>query len=414
MADPKSTIAVACPICGGDVQFDPTKGKLVCEYCGSEITPEEAQQRYDKEEAKLNSKPSSSQSSDDGWGEDEDDMKAFSCSSCGAEMIAEENTAAMICPFCGNSTIVPAQFEGAIRPDCLVPFAFTKDQAISKYKGYYSGKKLLPKSFDANNHIEEIQGVYVPFWLYDGSASIDARYLAYDRKDHPNEEEIIYYRVQRRGTLAFKNVPTDASERMPDDLMDSIEPYDFGKLTDFNISYLPGFLAEKSNSEEKAELERAEKRIKGSASSLTRQSVKHNGIKDSQEDIDVDFGNRRYVLLPVWYLVTKWNDKTWTFAMNGQTGRFIGDLPIDTGKMIVRLLISFIVAAFVAFLVTENDISMAVFAGLIASAIVGFISYSSMKPVARAQNANEYVESLDLTLQTEQYDHTEHRKKENR
>ncbi|MBQ5316530.1 MAG: hypothetical protein J6I96_03145 [Oscillospiraceae bacterium] len=413
MADPRSTIAVACPICGGDVQFDPALGKLVCEYCGSEITPEEAQARYDKEEEKLNEKPSSASSSqDDGWGEDSDDMRAFSCSSCGAEMIAEENTAAMICPFCGNSTIVPAQFDGAIRPDCLVPFAFTKDQAISKYKGYYSGKKLLPKSFDTSNHIEDIQGVYVPFWLYEGSASIDAHYRAYDRREHQNETEFIYFNVQRQGTLDFRNVPTDASERMPDDLMDSIEPYDFGKLADFNISYLPGFLAEKSNSEEKAELERAEKRIKGSVSSLTRQTVRHDSIKDSQENIRVDFGNRKYVLLPVWYLVTKWNDKTWTFAMNGQTGKFIGDLPIDTGKMVARLLIAFAVAALIVYLITQ-DITYTVFGGLIVSAIAGATGYASMKPVSRAADANNYVEDLKLSLATEQYDHTEHRKKQN-
>ena len=40
-------------------------------------------------------------------------------------------------------------------------------------------------------------------------------------------------------------------------------------------------------------------------------------------------GKARYALYPVWLLNTTWNNNQYTFAMNGQTGKFVGDLPVD-------------------------------------------------------------------------------------
>ena len=404
MSEKSSALAIACPLCGGDLQFDPTVGKLVCEYCGHETTPEEAQARYEKDKDKIKD-----QKSDD-WGEDSDDMKAFGCSACGAEMIAEENTAAMICPFCGNSTIVPSQFEGSVRPDCLIPFAFTKEQAISKYKSFYSGKKLLPKSFAENNHVEDIQGVYVPFLLFSGKSDISARYKSESKKDKGEEIEISVYDSVRQGSVLFENVPTDASERMPDDLMDSIEPYDMNKLADFNISYLPGFLAERSNVDEASEKDRATKRVDTSIREMTRNTIKYE-IKERNENVSVNITDQRYALLPVWYLVTKWDDKTWKFAMNGQTGKFIGDLPVDGGKLAGLVIISFIIAAVILYLIL-GDMASTIFGAVIAAAISGFIGYSSMKPVANARDAGKYMKDLRLDVRTDDLIGTRREKKQ--
>ncbi|MBR4224692.1 MAG: hypothetical protein IKR73_07770, partial [Oscillospiraceae bacterium] len=352
--DRSSTVAVACPLCGGDLQFDPTAGKLVCEYCGHEMTPEEAGMRYDTETDQAPPQDTA-----------DDDMKGLKCSACGAELVAEENTSATICPFCGNSTIVPSQLSGSFRPDFVIPFAFTKDQAMAKYKGYYSGKKLLPKSFADSNHVEDIQGVYVPFLLFDGHVDVRARYKAEDRRETSEEVEIKSYDVEREGSVRFKNVPTDASERMEDDLMDSIEPYDMAKLTEFNISYLPGFLAERSNTGEASERDRASKRVENTAIQLTRGTVKHHIVRED-EHVDVHIEQMHYALLPVWYLVTKWDDKIWKFAMNGQTGKFIGDLPIDKGKLALSVIAAFAVAAVIAYLLSQS-VGITVIAGLIAA-----------------------------------------------
>ncbi|MCI6866591.1 MAG: hypothetical protein MR871_01330, partial [Lachnospiraceae bacterium] len=43
-------------------------------------------------------------------------------------------------------------------------------------------------------------------------------------------------------------------------------------------------------------------------------------------------GKITYALLPVWVLNTMYKGKLYTFAMNGQTGKFVGNLPSDKGK----------------------------------------------------------------------------------
>ena len=202
-----------------------------------------------------------------------------------------------------------------------------------KYKEYYQKKKLLPKAFLDGNTVEEIQGVYVPFWLFDGAVTIDAEYEAVDKEDTQTETIRKIYRADRRGNIKFKNVPADASKRMPDDIMDSIEPFKFEELKDFNMMYLPGFLAEKFDVEGDDDLQRAEKRVINTAKSKTQETVKHDEVKEKRGNFVVNYTDKKYAMLPVWYLTTNWNGKQWNFAMNGQTGKFTGDLPVDYKKL---------------------------------------------------------------------------------
>jgi len=338
MAD-HSLMSYSCPECGGSMVFNPTKGKLQCEYCDSLFSREEVEKFFAEKEAKMGEKDSQKD-----WGEDESSMRGYNCSSCGAELITDSNTAVIRCPYCGNQTVAPVQFTGALKPDYVVPFAFTKKQATQKYKEYYEKKFLLPKDFLVSNQVEEIQGVYVPFWLFNGTADAEGEYEAYDRREEGNFEITDYYKTARKGRIGFTNVPTDASVRMVDDLMDSIEPYKFDKLEKFTTAYLPGFMAEKFDVSEKDNLQRAKKRVEESVKTKMHDTIRHDGFNTKHENIDVKFNETKYALLPVWLLTTNWNGKKWTFAMNGQTGKFIGDLPVSGGKLSLISIITFIVS----------------------------------------------------------------------
>ena len=183
------------------------------------------------------------------WGAEADGMKAYSCPSCGAELICDASTAATSCPYCGNPTVVPGQFAGTLKPDFVIPFKLSREDAIRKLKKHYRGKVFLPKSFSKENHLQEIQGVYVPFWLFDGQAegSVDyeGRVVHVYKSGDYEITETAHYDVRRGGSIAFEKVPVDASSKMPDDHMDSIEPYNYAELKPFSTAYLPGFLADK-------------------------------------------------------------------------------------------------------------------------------------------------------------------------
>ena len=264
-------------------------------------------------------------------------MKAYSCPSCGAELICDASTAATSCPYCGNPTVVPGQFSGALKPDFVIPFKLSREDAVAALKKHYKGKPLLPKAFTNGNHIEEIKGIYVPFWMFDGQAegSVDyeGRVIHVYKSGDYEITETAHYDVRRGGSIAFEKVPVDASSKMPDDHMDSIEPYNYEELKPFSTAYLPGFLADKYDVTVEQSRERADGRCTASLEgALRRTTTEYTSCTPRQKNIHLNRGKVHYALLPVWMLHTKWNGKDFLFAMNGQTGKLVGDLPTDMGK----------------------------------------------------------------------------------
>lgn len=382
---------------------------MKCIFCDSVFSQEEAEQFFTQQNEEEEIKESGAD-----WGEDADGMRAYSCSTCGAEILCDQNTAATRCPYCDNTTVIEAQLSGAIKPDVVIPFAFTKEQAMEKYKGYYEKRKLIPKDFLSGSRVEEIQGVYVPFWLYDGSVSIDAEFEAADITDNGIEITRKIYKADRRGNIAFENVPADASKRMPDDIMDSVEPFDFGQLKPFSMTYMPGFLAERFDVEGDDDLERAEKRVTNSAKQKTRATVRHDEVTETRGDYKVNYTKKKYALLPIWYLTTSWNGKQWNFAMNGQTGNFTGDLPVDGTKLGILTGGSALAAAVLLYLITKS-IPFILGAALVVGLIVFLVAKGSMKPVHKATQANEYMaKKVSLVYSTDDYVRTERKKKEQR
>ena len=329
-----------CPACTGPLHYQGSVGKLVCDYCGSAFPVAEIEALYaDKLDAaetagvQAQAKPAE----ESGWGEDAGNLRVYNCPSCGAELFCEETTAATSCPYCGNPTVVPGQFHAERKPDFVLPFKLDKEAAVAALKKYYKGKRLLPSSFSDQNHIEEIKGVYVPFWLYDGQVTADIHYAATRVHTHRSGNTRVtvteHFAVHRAGTVDFERIPVDASTRMPDAHMDAIEPFDYGELKPFSTAYLPGFLADVYDVSADEGRERAETRACASARSEMEASAPgYTTCVPVSSEVEMKACEAKYALLPVWMLSTKWKGKSFLFAMNGQTGRLIGDLPVSMGK----------------------------------------------------------------------------------
>ena len=271
-----------------------------------------------------------------GNGEEDDGMSVYVCKSCGGEIVGDENTAATSCPFCGNPVVMMGQFSGALKPDYVIPFKLDKKAAKDALNRHYSGKRLLPKIFRDQNHIDEIKDVYVPFWLFDADAEADILYRATQVRawsdSSYNYTETSFYSVSRSGSISFEKVPVDGSTNMPDELMESIEPYDFSEAVDFQTAYLAGYLADKYDVDAEQSIEHANDRIKQSTADAFADTVEgYTTVTPESTSIRLQNGKAKYALLPVWILNTTWNGQKYTFAMNGQTGKLIGDLPLDKG-----------------------------------------------------------------------------------
>ena len=335
-----------CPSCTGPLHYDGAAGRLQCDYCGSSFDPAEIEKLYAEKEQQAASQPETESdtgewqsSADEDWGMDADKMRVYSCPSCGAQLICEETTAATSCPYCGNPTVIPEQFSGILKPDYILPFKLSKEDAIKALKKHYLKKPLLPSTFSKANHLEEIEGVYVPFWMYDGEASGSAQFHATQVHTYTSGDyeitETSHYDVRRAGSIAFEKIPVDASSKMPDDYMDSIEPYDYAELRPFSTAYLPGFLADKYDVSVEDSRERADTRCAGSLLSALERTVSgYTSCNETSRDIHLKRGKVHYALLPVWILNTRWEGKDFLFAMNGQTGKLVGNLPVSTKRVI--------------------------------------------------------------------------------
>ena len=347
-----------CPNCTAPLSFDETIGKLKCDFCESTFTAEEieaiyaevdweAEEEFAREEDEKEEELRENISAEDGdwdesamtedWGEGSDDLMVYNCPSCGAELICEKTTAATSCPYCGNASIIPGQFHGALKPDYVVPFKISKDQAVAMLKEHYKGKFLLPGSFKNENHIQEIKGVYVPFWLFDGQADADATFHAtrsfVSRQGDYQVTTTQHYNVRRAGRVAFEKIPVDASSKMPDEYMDAIEPFDYKEMKPFSTAYLPGYLADKYDVVVADCSKRADDRAAETAYRALEASVTGYMTKICiNKDILLKRGEVHYAMLPVWLLSTQWKGKNFLFAVNGQTGKMVGDLPVSQGK----------------------------------------------------------------------------------
>lgn len=326
-----------CPCCDGGIEFDTTTQKMKCPFCDTEFEVETIL-AYDAECSAVRPENMSWDTAAGGtWEQGENDgLRVYICNTCGGEIVTDETTGATECPFCGNPVVMSGQFAGALKPDLVIPFKVDKKAAIAALQKHYKGKPLLPKVFKDQNHIKEVKGLYVPVWLFDTDADAHIHYKA-TRVRHwsdssYNYTETSHYAVTRAGGIGFQNVPVDGSSKMDDALMESIEPFDISGAVDFQTAYLSGFLADKYDVDADASVQRANERIKRSTEDHFASTVMgYTTVVPVNSSINLQNGRARYALLPVWILNTQWNGQKFTFAINGQTGKIAGDLPVDKG-----------------------------------------------------------------------------------
>ena len=322
-----------CPCCGGKIEFNSKIQKPQCPYCDT-VFELDALKGYDEvlkkdasDEMHWDAMP------DQAWNE-EDRVNVYTCRSCAGEIVCDDTTAATACPYCGNPVVMTGKLAGGLKPDWVIPFKLDKNAAKEGLRRHLKGKRLLPKVFSDENHIDEIKGVYVPFWLFDTDADAGIRYRATrvrswsDSRYHYTETS--HFALTREGRLGFANVPVDGSSKMANDLMESIEPYDFSEAVDFRTAYLSGYLADCYDVSAENSVERANQRIKASTeAAFAETTTGYTTVVPQHSNVKFRSGKVKYALLPVWLLTTSWNGQNYLFAMNGQTGKFVGNLPVD-------------------------------------------------------------------------------------
>ena len=338
------TFEYKCPACGGTVEFDSKSQKMKCIYCGTEMDLGMFEKAESSDAASSSSQTSVSGGStaQSAYRTERDDaghagMKIYGCQSCGAEIVAEELTGSASCPYCGNHIVMKGVFEGTFRPDFIIPFKKDKKAAKEAYLNHLKGKSFLPKVFREENHIDEIKGIYVPFWLFSGDAEVsysgNARKVRVWTSGNTEYTETEVWLVDRAGTASFEFVPVNGAAKIDDALMESIEPFNSAEQVPFQKAYLSGYMADRYDVNMEQSFDTAAQRMKNSAMSSLYDTIQGYSVREpGVETAEVRNTKHWFALYPVWILNTTWRGENYIFAMNGQTGKMVGDLPVDRGR----------------------------------------------------------------------------------
>lgn len=354
-----------CAACGGPLRFAPEQGKLVCDYCGSVFDiPEPAEKT--QQEAEAVSREMALEGFDfnslDAMIEDPDAaaLPIYNCVSCGADVIAPAEQVALTCPYCRNNIVLTDKVSGNLRPNGVIPFRITAEALPAAVRRYYKGKVLLPKRFFSSHSMGAVTGVYVPFWVFSGTVQGDVDFDAHQthisRQGNYEITEKRHYILSRRVAMSFRDVPVDASGRIPDALMDTLEPFDMTDVKPFDMRYLAGFTADRFDVPKATVAGRAKARMLKSAEAIAAGQVRggYSGVSRRGGKLKLDI-DARYLMLPVYLFDLVFAGKSYHFAVNGQSGKVVGKLPTDRRVSIRYFLVRMlaVLAAVLIYFVTK-------------------------------------------------------------
>ncbi len=330
----------ACPCCGAELTFSAEAQKMSCEYCGTELDVEavEALSSNEKADDSMNWDSYDSENLTP-----EDGSCAYVCNSCGASIVGDKTLAASECPYCGSPVIMSDKVEGMMKPDFIIPFKVNKEKAAEQFKKFCSKRPLLPTGFMNDHKIESVEGLYVPYWLFDCDCDADLRFRA-ERVTHWTEDsydvtKTDHFLLLRKGSMGFDHVPVDGISKVDNEITEAVEPFATKEAVDFNSAYLSGYLADRFDEDAESCKPRANQRIKQSViNAMERTALGYASVRYEDGNVIFNDGKIHYALMPMWIMTAKYKDKKYTFAMNGQTGRFVGELPVSMGKFWGMLL----------------------------------------------------------------------------
>ncbi|MDO5322406.1 MAG: hypothetical protein Q4G06_00165 [Clostridia bacterium] len=419
-----STATYNCPCCGAPLAFSGESGKLECASCGNSyeldaIQAMSASESIDKLEFEHRAEAFDASEAAQ--------MQAYVCKSCGAELMTEDTTTATECPYCGSPTILPERIAGGVKPEKVIPFKVTKEDAQKQFEEYFKGKRLLPNIFlKSRNRIAEMRKLYVPYWLFDCDAQADIVYDAEKRNtERRGDWEITrtkYYLVRRSGRMGFDSIPVDGSEKLDDKITESLEPYDLSAAVPFQPAVLAGAMADHADVDATSSEKRAVERVETSVSQAMRDTVNgYSSVSERSRSIHSDNGTATPVLMPVWLITTEKEGKIYTFAINGQTGKLTCDVPADTKKSLlwgggvfagVLAIIALVLA--LADAIGSGTILIAAIAALIVALVVVGVLKGQLKQAVYQSAAADYVRPgsfmLDVKMDHFLYERTERRK----
>ncbi len=334
--EPLENIYYKCPTCDSPLRFDPKLQMAKCYHCGNEYDIKTLKRYAVEDETEFC------------WGDyrEKFDSEAemltgthvYQCKYCGADIETDATTSATHCPYCDNEVIISDKLSSGIKPNYIIPFEYDKKDIIKLTEDFAKSRPLLPDDFFSKARMEKLRGVYVPFWLFDADVDGDVRLKAFKSSTYSDSDyhytETSEYLIEADAAMDFRRVPVDGSTKADDDLMDSLEPYDYSKMVPFDTAYMTGYVSDRFDCDPDASLPRADSRIRATAYNRFVSELQSGYSSTSVVGATLNLSNTdvKYALLPVYIINYLYESKYYRIAINGQTGKIVGTLPISKEK----------------------------------------------------------------------------------
>lgn len=324
-----------CPHCGANIVFDPGKQLLHCDYCESDFSPNDAIQKDDAEE---NTYTESQESDTSETGYEEYTTTIYTCKECGGEILANDNTVATFCSYCGASTVLASRVGKQRAPEYIIPFKVTKDQSAELYKKALNKAHFAPQYMKEDTTIEKLRGIYMPYWIYDYKENRPATLRG--QKDTRRGDYIIHshYDIATNIDADYEGLSYDASSQFSDSLSEAIAPFDFKEAVPFNTSYMSGFYADAADTDSVLYEEQGRAIVTSEIYNQIGKDPAVRGItlkSNSMSNLIPEKTSTTFGYFPVWFLSVRHNDRISYAVVNGQTGEVATDVPIDYKKYIL-------------------------------------------------------------------------------
>ena len=343
------SVTYKCPNCGSGLIFSPEKQLFQCEYCRSEFTEAELENQTPPTPASAPATETLPQKTDAASAEER--IALFTCPSCGGEIIGDETTAATSCIYCHNPVIMSGQLSGNWKPDAIIPFAFDRDDVKKRLIAWAKSHMFIESGFIGEASMDHLQGIYYPFWVVDGKVRGRMRATGVNvrtwRSGDTRYTETTRYDIRREGDFDFSDMELKAVSKQAARMVDGIYPFQAAKALDFSMPYLSGFLAERRSMEKKDLAEEAAGLIDQAGRSFFRGTISgYASVTVNEFSLSNLNDSWRYALMPVWLMTYQFRGENFFFAMNGQTGKVAGRVPVSRRKLgVLFAAVSIAVAA---------------------------------------------------------------------
>lgn len=337
-----------CINCGSDIVFEPSSKRWKCLSCFSEFSKEQLDEFfYNKEDgikktektANINVKL--------------ENLNSYNCQNCGGEIVADDNTVATFCPYCKSPSIIKSKLQGEFNPELVIPFRKPEKEAKELYNNWIMKKIYTPKDFKSKETIDEIKGLYAPYWLYDmnvnGRITATATRVSHWSDGEYHYTKTDYYDIYRAGNNDYEKIPQDAATKLDDVMMDHIEPFNYEEMTDFEMPYMAGFFAERYDLDSNQCLDAAKEKAETYFEKRLRETIKgYHSFSIKTKSFSYSKVESSYAMLPIYYLANFYNGKKHDFMMNGQTGKIYGNPPVSLFLVGRMFILSFIICYVIA------------------------------------------------------------------